>query len=55
MLIVCKRETGDTMEFEDIQNRLTARLPEQLENQKVSYLLRKSIQPYKEGKKRVAG
>ena len=55
MLIACERETGDTMEFEDIQNRLTARLPEQLENQKVSYLLRKSIQPYKEGKKRVAG
>ncbi|WP_234970563.1 hypothetical protein [Aedoeadaptatus urinae] len=36
------------MEFEDIQNRLTARLPEQLENQKISDLLRKSIQPYKE-------
>lgn len=52
MLIVCKREIGDTMEFEDIQNRLTARLPEQLENQKISDLLRKSIQPYKEGKTR---
>lgn len=48
MLIVCKKETGDTMEFEDIQNRLTARLLEQLENQKISDLLRKSIQPYKE-------
>ncbi|MFR9296689.1 MAG: GTP pyrophosphokinase family protein [Aedoeadaptatus pacaensis] len=36
------------MEFEDIQNRLTARLLEQLENQKISDLLRKSIQPYKE-------